>query len=112
MSESTPVAPVEVARPNTDPYAPGNKTSEYRVAALIAVFGGLLGGIESAMALLKDAYPSSWWVPLAVGLVTMLGAAFSYVKSRSTIKTAILNTEAAVQVSRNSPSVTTTTTLP
>lgn len=86
--------------PQTDPTAKGTSTSEFKFAAAVAVVGGLLGGIDSAVMILRNAYPNAWWVPLVSGLVAMLGAAGAYLRNRSTVKVAMLESGTQVALSR------------
>lgn len=91
MSEETKVI-------DTNPAAKGTSTSEFKVAIAVAIAGGLIGGIQSAVLIAQEAFPGAWWVPLVVGLSTMLGAAWSYVQSRAKVKSAIIQSGTQVVI--------------
>ena len=95
----------------TDPTTKGTSTSEFKFAAAVAAIAGLVGGLESAMMILKDAYPTAWWVPLASGLLAMVGAAFAYLRSRSAVKVAMIDAGTQVALSQDRVAVVKATTL-
>lgn len=94
---------VSVTPPETNPTAKGASTSEFKFALVVAAVSGLIGTFESVALILKDAYPTAWWVPLLVGLSGMLGAAAAYLKSRSTVKVAMLESGTALALAQPRP---------
>lgn len=86
MSEATPTV--------TNPAAPGNQTSEFKLTRIALVLGAALEGFAGILHTLKDAGVEAPWFAtalLVVGAAVQIASLFGYQRSRTVVKAQMIS---------------------
>lgn len=86
----------------SDPNKPGTQTTEFKLTAAVSIVGAIIAGLSVTLAQLHDAFPTAGWIATAITAVAGLGTVFAtvnrFIGSRTAVKTAQLQTQAAERV--------------
>jgi hypothetical protein len=91
----------EVHQPS-DPNKPGTQTTEFKLTAAVSIVGAIIAGLSVTLAQLHEAFPTAGWIATAItavgGLATVVATASKFIGSRTAVKTAQLQGQAAERV--------------